>query len=321
MAVEKNIRLEPHKSRDLLVSKKSNKKRPKYQPPGGGATSLGSGRDVGGGRDTPDRGGHHPPAQPIAHTVAPTAHYNDRIQNIAAQNQRTRNLRNQAAGQGFHQFLTPRDQTAKKTLGMRLSGLGGLFGALGRGALGFFGGLPGKALSGILTAKNWAKQKGSGVLQGIGEFGDTDEEGNPLYPTWDRYINRNTGKYDDKPYRGQGQSNYTFDDQVATDVVNPNLNNLGVDNQFIEEEQNFDPNFLAPGSAEGGRIGYERGRVVNPGGYQGDIEIPEGFLEGLPNEDYQKMIEELMKQKRHEELMRELGPFQWAADGGIARLL
>ena len=321
MAIEKNIRLEPHKSRDLLVSKKSNKKRSKYQPPGGGATSLGSGRDVGGGRDRPDRGGHHPPAQPIAHTVAPTAHYNDRIQNIAAQNQRTSDLRNRAADQGFHQFLTPRDQIAKKTLGMRLSGLGGLFGALGRGALGFFGGLPGKALSGILTAKNWAKQKGSGVLQGIGEFGDTDEEGNPLYPTWDRYINRNTGKYDDKPYRGQGQSNYTFDDQVATDVVNPNLNNLGVDNQFIEEEQNFDPNFLAPGSAEGGRIGYERGRVVNPGGYQGDIEIPEGFLEGLPNEDYQKMIEELMKQKRHEELMRELGPFQWAADGGIARLL
>ena len=75
------------------------------------------------------------------------------------------------------------------------------------------------------------------------------------------------------------------------------------------------------GWAQGGRIGYERGRVVNPGGYQGDIEIPEGFLEGLPNEDYQKIIEEYMKQKKHEELMRELGPFQWAADGGIARLL
>ena len=267
MAVEKNIRLEPHKSRDLLVSKKSNKKRPKYQPPGGGATSLGSGRDVGGGRDTPDRGGHHPPAQPIAHTVAPTAHYNDRIQNIAAQNQRTRNLRNQAAGQGFHQFLTPRDQTAKKTLGMRLSGLGGLFGALGRGALGFFGGLPGKALSGILTAKNWAKQKGSGVLQGIGEFGDTDEEGNPLYPTWDRYINRNTGKYDDKPYRGQGQSNYTFDDQVATNVTNPNLNLNTIDttdtnyipqNIPSEEELLNTPTF----AAEGGRIVFVDGGIA-----------------------------------------------------------
>ena len=80
----------------------------------------------------------------------------------------------------------------------------------------------------------------------------------------------------------------------------------------------------APGTAEassdwraqGGRIGYNRGRVVNPGGYQGDIEIPDGFLEGLPNEDYQKMIEELMKRKKHEELMRESAPSQWAAEGG-----
>ena len=88
-----------------------------------------------------------------SHTVGPTEHYQDRIQNIAAQNQRTSDLRNRAADQGFHQFLTPRDQIAKKTLGMRLSGLGGLFGALGRGALSFFGGLPGKALSGIMTAK------------------------------------------------------------------------------------------------------------------------------------------------------------------------
>jgi len=40
-----------------------------------------------------------------------------------------------------------------------------------------------------------------------------------------------------------------------------------------EEDQNFNnQNFnmaLPMGSAEGGRIGYERGRVVNPGGYQG----------------------------------------------------
>jgi len=59
MAVEKNIRLEPHKSRDLLVSKKSNKKRSKYQPPGGGATSRGSGRDVGGGGGHDRGGGQH----------------------------------------------------------------------------------------------------------------------------------------------------------------------------------------------------------------------------------------------------------------------
>ena len=43
-----------------------------------------------------------------------------------------------------------------------------------------------------------------------------------------------------------------------------------------EEEQTFNnQNFnmaLPMGSAEGGRIGYERGRVVNPGGYQGEEE-------------------------------------------------
>ena len=274
-------------------------------------------------------GDRHPPAQPVAHTVAPTAQYDDRIQRIAAQNQRTRNLRNQAAGQGFHQFLTPRDQTAKKTLGMRMSGLGGLFGALGRGALGFFGGVPGKIMSGIMTAKNWAKQKGSGVLQGIGEFGDTDEEGNPLYPTWDRYINRNTGKYDDKPYLGQGQSNYTFDDQVVTDVVNPNLNNLGTNNQFVEEEQNFDPNFLAPGSAEGGRIGYEPGGVVEPGKqYYGkeDWEIQQinqygvSYPEFLANQGWPPL-----KQMDATQIAAAADAWkawrQSQADGGIARLL
>jgi len=54
--IEKNIRLQPHHARDLLVGRRSDGRRPGYQPPGGGATSLGSGRDVsrtggGGGRD------------------------------------------------------------------------------------------------------------------------------------------------------------------------------------------------------------------------------------------------------------------------------
>ncbi len=58
--IEKNIRLQPHHSRDLLVGRRSDGRRPKYQPPGGGATSLGSGRDVGGSRNggaSHDRGG------------------------------------------------------------------------------------------------------------------------------------------------------------------------------------------------------------------------------------------------------------------------
>ena len=46
--IEKNIRLEPHHSRDLLVGRRSDNKRPKYQPPGHG-TGGGRGRDNGGG--------------------------------------------------------------------------------------------------------------------------------------------------------------------------------------------------------------------------------------------------------------------------------
>ena len=58
-----NIRLGPHKATDLLVKKTSTGERPKYQPPGGGETSLGSGAAHSGGasdrgpRDAPDRHG------------------------------------------------------------------------------------------------------------------------------------------------------------------------------------------------------------------------------------------------------------------------
>jgi len=167
--------------------------------------------------------------------------------------------------------------------------MGGILGALGRGALSFFGGIPGKLMSGIMTAKNWAKNKGTGFMKGVGEFAEYDEEGNPMYPTWDRFINRNTGKYDDKPYLGQGQSNYTFNDQdTARDVIYPekisdtsfsDLSGVKPNNQFVEEEQSpffekYNPVYPTTGlgAAEGGRIGYERGRVVNPGGYQGEEE-------------------------------------------------
>jgi len=64
-----------------------------------------------------------------------------------------------------------------------------------------------------------------------------------------------------------------------------------------------------------------RGRVVNPGGYAGELEIPEGFLEGLPNEDYHKIIEEFLKQKKKDELMRNSAPTQWVAQGGLAGIL
>jgi|6_EtaG_2_1085325.scaffolds.fasta_scaffold00582_5 hypothetical protein len=161
----------------------------------------------------------------------------------------------------------------------RRTGIGGLLGGIGRGLLGFFGGIPGKFMSGILSARNLAKRTGAR----IGEFAETDEEGNPKYPTWDRYINRNTDKYKDKPYRGQGLG-YDFSDTgqgnnlgLFTNTLNqpyvdegrigeywrqPQNNNLGVNNQVIEEEQNLYPT-AGLGAAEGGRIGYDNGGEVD----------------------------------------------------------
>ena len=218
--------------------------------------------------------------------------FNKNLRTIALQNQ-YRDLANQRA----HPFLS------------KLGGIGGLLKGIGKAGLSFFGGIPGKALSGILTASDYAKRKGTGAWEGLQGFGEGIQEFGE-HDNLMSYLNRNKVQAI-KPIE-------TLDIREKFDRTGNN--NVGVGDEFIEEEQNLYPN-VGLGAAEGGRIGYNRGRVVNPGGYQGDIEIPDGFLEGLPNEDYHKMIEELMKQKKQEELMRELGPFQWAADGGIARLL
>ena len=51
--IEKNIRLEPHHSRDLLVGRRSDGRRPGYQPPGRGGRSGGPPSQGGGGRNGP----------------------------------------------------------------------------------------------------------------------------------------------------------------------------------------------------------------------------------------------------------------------------
>ena len=84
-----NVRLGPHKATDLLVKKTSTGERPKYQPPGhrdsapsssgpsgppgGGATSLGSGRDVAPSRSSSqDKSPGHPANQPSVSTKSST---------------------------------------------------------------------------------------------------------------------------------------------------------------------------------------------------------------------------------------------------------
>ena len=78
--IEKNIRLQPHHARDLLVGRRSDGRRPGYQPPGGGATSMGSGRDVGGGGGGPPGGGDR---QMTYSAPAPSPHRDDSAERAA----------------------------------------------------------------------------------------------------------------------------------------------------------------------------------------------------------------------------------------------
>ena len=194
----------------------------------------------------------------------------------------------------------------------RRSGIGGLLGGIGRGLLGFFGGIPGKIMSGIMSARNLARKTGTKIGEEVDEFSQ--------YPTLDRYLNRNTDKYLNKPYKGQGKSNYTFNDTgqgnnlgLYTDTLSAPIgagkrvgqdqgyygmgsqydptrmpNNLGTNTQFVEEEETFNPDFYA-GNKEGGRIGYERGRVVNPGGYQGEEEGVDSVKHAIMLEQMDKL--------------------------------
>ena len=218
-------------------------------------------------------GGHHPGGDhrgPTTYTppkqltvTRPSQHigagdtfqnYNKNLRNLQRQQQYQ-----QGAYQRAHPFLS------------KLGGIGGLLKGIGKAGLSFFGGIPGKALSGILTASDYAKRKGTGAWEGLQGFGEEVKEFSE-HDNLMSYLNRNKVQAI-KPIE-------TLDIREKFDRTGNN--NVGVGDQFIEEEQNLYPN-VGLGAAEGGRIGYNRGRVVNPGGYQGDIEIPEGFLEGLPN--------------------------------------
>jgi hypothetical protein len=71
--IEKNIRLQPHHARDLLVGRRSDGRRPGYQPPGhrdAPAPSRGGGG--GGGRDVMPVYSAPAPAAPITRDVVPT---------------------------------------------------------------------------------------------------------------------------------------------------------------------------------------------------------------------------------------------------------
>ena len=69
--IEKNIRLQPHHARDLLVGRRSDGKRPKYQPPGYGSSSAHDSGSRSSSDDSHDRGGRqHRQAAQAAQTAA-----------------------------------------------------------------------------------------------------------------------------------------------------------------------------------------------------------------------------------------------------------
>ena len=118
------------------------------------------------------------------------------------------------------------ESTFGRTYQQPRRGIGGFFSGLGRGigkmAMMFN---PWTAAAGIMGNPKTAAflnlmGRGKNKLQNIG--GDVGEISN--YPTLDRWLNRNTGKYDDKPYQGQGQGYDFKTDNLQTAIDRDLLN-------------------------------------------------------------------------------------------------
>ena len=211
-------------------------------------------------------------------------------------------------------------------------------GALLRGALGFFGGLPGKVMSGIMTAGDWAGNQGRNLWSGAQDFVARDDEGNPLYPNWESFVNRNKvqpiasiptnqeiigeriGEYWREPSNVMSAN-------LTTNVMPHDLTNtLGVNQNVPSNEKllNFQP------YKDGGRIGYREGLLVDeniegPGFDENvmmasaDEGVPfmwEEFLDAVKNHGYKGTYDQFL-----DEIDRSPWDEAAAEDEGIARLL
>ena len=218
-----------------------------------------------------------------------------------------------------------------------------IFGNVLRGIGSFFGGIPGKAIS-LLSRINPARLRGINPVTGQPNTQEEYEEQKRARinqksidtilgreaPITDMTIS-NLGKLgytgdmpaigstaDSRAYQAASDKDYatglnTFEGPYSRTHIqsladNMDTNNLGVNNQNVpsdEELLNFQP------YKEGGRIGYERGRVVNPGGYSGDtwrdFLTSQGEWQIRPNDDWRTVYHRWLDSQK--------------ADGGIARLL
>ena len=205
-------------------------------------------------------------------------------------------------------------------MGGARSGIGGLFGALGRGALGFFGGVPGKLLSGIMTAKNWAGNQGSNLLGGVKEFSEHDNLLSYLnrnkvqaiqpvesIPTNQEIIGKRVGQ--DQGYYGMG-SQYD-QSRVMPSNITSNMGANNFNNAVPNNELFTDNNLMAfnTGSPLDQKINQAH-NIYNETGFG------KGNLQELMKMDMQN------KEDTGEPLSLPKSTYtMFGADGGIARLL
>ena len=94
-----NIRQQPHQPRDLLVQNNPYGTRPRYQPPGGGETSLGSGAATSGGGGPPGGGDRQ-----MTYTAPPTR---SRIQDERQEDFRQRQMERSSCSDNKQKKIIP----------------------------------------------------------------------------------------------------------------------------------------------------------------------------------------------------------------------
>jgi len=155
-----NIRQQPHQPRDLLVQNNPYGTRPRYQPPGGGETSLGSGAATSGGGGPPGGG-----EAAMTYTAPPTR---SRIQDERQEDFRKKQMADLLAQQQAEKDYTPMGTIkAGPQLGLARSGVGG---GLGSWASQFAGSKIGGGLGSMLFGP-WGALLGALFGRGVGKRG------------------------------------------------------------------------------------------------------------------------------------------------------
>ena len=232
---------------------------------------------------------------------------------IAAGAQRTAkdDIADYNRSQWNERFKSYKDRTSRDPRSNWGGGLGGLL----RGVLGIFGGIPGKMLSGIMTAKNWAKNKAIGIGDEFEEFKSHDNfadylnrNKNVANNTLGLAVNRQIAPISPGKRVGEDTGSYGTGSQYD----NSDLTNYNEHSNMDVNKNLFDPNNVAqlianreaintaPSFQDGGRIGYAfgRGPVLDENVDESTIDIMND--QGVPHSEmvgkspFELRIDELM---------------------------